>query len=768
LTRAFGSKSYKNTEKNSHQRITKNAEQHAIAFLLQTDLLFELFADHLNHISMKSEKKSEHRIKRGKTSTSSWNGQSVNPGDAWLDSKSSRSFDRESMTNSFPSIHTEWVQKIATPSGLIQSGNPVLYRKEDIMPDVARSRLANISDRYSQTFPSSRNESHFVKFPRLSKRTGKHMDSDCQPDLSVKNIDERRSVDRTVLPYNLSEKNYSISRIPGLQLNIVPDDSDSEQVHNAKSGTLSLATTNPHDPFLRSGKADPYARTRHGREARATLPLEQGGMFLIELDRAAMDGSLQQCIAGETYTFGVSLRYGYQSAKTCTDLDRHMLETWIQRQGGLTAYLTGPAQVACNCTHVSEGAYAFAFNANIVGSYQLWVFVGKDHVPGCPLPVQFHAGPPSPRNCFISGLGLWSAMAGEEASFEWTAKDRFGNVVCYGGHPFVITMYGPEEIVIHVSDCLDGKYTASYMPCLAGQYRLSVTLHNEHFPGSPFLVSIKENLADASMSTVSGEGIEDCQVGSDRHFLVEAVDKYGNRVLHGGEGFAAALQGPTPERVHLIDMDDGTYPGTYTCRWSGGFTLDVTLDGVPVAGSPFRFNVRPGATLAQNSECTLVKMPMSRLVCLAGVPCSFTIFAKDRYGNQRDEGGDDFAVKLRGPNESSVAVVTDNNDGTYLAEFTCLRDGDYFLDIRLDGLDINQSPFLLTVDAAKTHASECTAVGIDSEYGNGLRSSESGRPVMFRIQAMVCGGRSMLAADFVCLCCLALYGCIKCFALRMS
>ena len=460
-------------------------------------------------------------------------------------------------------------------------------------------------------------------------------------------------------------------------------------------------------------------------------------MFLIELDRATMDGSLQQCATGETYTFGVSLRYGYQSARVCTDLDRHMLETWLQRQGGLTAYLTGPVQVACNCTHVSEGSYAFAFNANLVGSYQLWVFVGKDHVPGCPLPVRFHAGPPSPGNCFINGLGLWSAQAGEEASFEWTAKDRFGNVVDYGGHPFVLTMYGPEEVVVRITDQMDGRYRAAYVPTVAGQYRLSVTLHSEHFPGSPFLVTVKEGPADAGMCTVSGEGVEECQVGSDRHFLVEAVDRFGNRVLHGGEGFAADLQGPTPERVHLIDMDDGTYAGTFTCRWSGRFSLTVTLDGVPVRGSPFVFRVRPGSTLAQNSECTLVKMPMSRLVCVAGVPCSFTIFAKDRYGNQRDEGGDEFVVKLRGSGESTAALLTDNRDGTYLAEFTCLRHGDCFLDIRLDGADINQSPFLLTVDAAKTYAPECVAIGVDSEYGNGLKCAESGRPVQFRIEARV-------------------------------
>jgi hypothetical protein len=127
---------------------------------------------------------------------------------------------------------------------------------------------------------------------------------------------------------------------------------------------------------------------------------------------------------------------------------------------------------------------------------------------------------------------------------------------------------------------------------------------------------------------------------------------------------------------------------------------------------------------------------MSRLVANAGEACSFTIFAKDRYGNQRDEGGDEFTVRCRGPYDIVQAIITDNKDGTYLAEFTCLRDGDYFIDVKLDNMDIIQSPFVLTVDPAKTKAEECIAEGIDSEWGNGLKMSQAGREVQFKIQAM--------------------------------
>lgn len=459
-------------------------------------------------------------------------------------------------------------------------------------------------------------------------------------------------------------------------------------------------------------------------------------MFMCELDRASMDGSLLQCIAGETYSFGVSLRYGYGQAKTGTDFDRQMLEDWMHKQGGISACLTGKKEVACNCTHVSEGAYAFAFSATEIGPYKLWVFVGNNPVPGSPFPVMYHAGPPYPKNCTIIGLGLWSAVVGQEATFTWTARDKYGNPVEFGGHPFTVSMYGPEEIDIRLEDHQDGTYTARYIPTVAGEHRMNVMLDGDGLPGSPFLVKVSEGQGDPAMSTVTGEGLNDCQVGTDRHFLIEAVDKFGNRVLHGGDNFTAELLGPVPEQVHIIDMDDGTYAGTFMCRWSGQFQFNVYLNGVKGAGSPHSFYVRPAPTLAQNCECTLIKLPMSRLVGQAGEACSFTIFAKDRYGNQRDEGGDEFTVRCRGPYDVVQAVITDNKDGTYLAEFTCLRDGDYFIDVKLDNMDIMQSPFVLTVDPAKTKAEECVAEGIDSEFGNGLKESQAGREVMFRIQAM--------------------------------
>ena len=642
---------------------------------------------------------------------------------------------------SLPTIKTDWVQRVGgTPSGLVRSapaqGGVVMHQKSRMMPEIAQSRMMNIEGRLARTWgPGDENESRqYLRLPRLSTKSGRYVDDEDSntADLSHKRIAERRESDRSMLGYNHTGQHHVLGRVPPLLVHVCHTDSVSHG-GGRKPHTMDKTTLWPHDPALRA--PGPYARQRNGKEARVAIPMEQGGMFMAELDRAAMDGSLLECIAGETYTFGVSLRYGYGEAKTGTDLDRQMLEDWMVKQGGLSAYLTGTREIPCACTHVAEGAYAFSFSASDLGQYQLWIFVGPNSIPGSPFPVQYHAGPPHARNCQILGLGLWSALVGEETTFEWKAKDTFGNVVDYGGHPFMVSMYGPEEIVVTLDDHQDGTYKSRYTPTVAGEYKISVTLDGEHLPGSPFLVTIREGGADPGMSTVTGEGLLDCQVGQDRHFLVEAVDKFGNRVSHGGDTFATKLDGPVPEKVHLIDMDDGTYAGTFMCRWAGHFEFTVILNGSHVADSPFPLYVRPGPTMAQNCECTLLKMPMSRLVAVAGVPCSFSIFAKDKFGNQRDEGGDEFMVKARGPGDIVMAVISDNKDGSYLAEFTCAKDGDYFIDVKLERMDIQQSPFILSVDPAATSAYECVAEGVETDFGNGLREAQAGRPVQFCIQA---------------------------------
>lgn len=84
-------------------------------------------------------------------------------------------------------------------------------------------------------------------------------------------------------------------------------------------------------------------------------------------------------------------------------------------------------------------------------------------------------------------------------------------------------VYGPEEIPFKIEDTGTGVYRAKYTPTIAGQHRISILYKGDHLAGSPFLVSVKESASDPSMSTVTGEGLEDCLVIDDPHSLLPAA-----------------------------------------------------------------------------------------------------------------------------------------------------------------------------------------------------------------------------------------------------
>lgn len=111
------------------------------------------------------------------------------------------------------------------------------------------------------------------------------------------------------------------------------------------------------------------------------------------------------------------------------------------------------------------------------------------------------------------------------------------------------------------------------------------------------------------------------------------------------------------------------------------YLLSATLDGQHCAGSPFKATVSPAGCDAL--ACVI------EADCLAGGVCGFAqlvrIFAQDVCGNPRLEGGDRFAVELRGGPEAVFADVEDNGDGSYDCHFVVKKRGVYDMHVLLDG-----------------------------------------------------------------------------------
>jgi len=277
--------------------------------------------------------------------------------------------------------------------------------------------------------------------------------------------------------------------------------------------------------------------------------------------------------------------------------------------------------------------------------------------------------------------------------------DPDGNRVNAGGDPFEVTITGPETITPTVRDNGDGTYDVEYSVGAPGDYQINVNLHGSPIKDSPFHPHIKQS-ADANNSYAEGPGLEQLWDNEPGVFTIHAVDKHGNPRNDGGDDFAVSIRNPDGSETapQVVDNGDGTYGVTYHPDVPGDYVVNVALEGQPIKNSPITVNCKSGTDAGLSGFTTF----------------HFSVQTRDKRGNNKTFGGDDFRVTISGtilssnlslsPSQithlrisigpASVEVHTaDNGDGTYSASYALNQRGAYTINVHLNGRELNGSPF---------------------------------------------------------------------------
>ena len=181
----------------------------------------------------------------------------------------------------------------------------------------------------------------------------------------------------------------------------------------------------------------------------------------------------------------------------------------------------------------------------------------------------------------------------------------------------------PTRHAAHSINAPDSRETGTPSPPAS---RTFLNLGMDHY--RPALRSSRGPLAVASQCKAYGPGLEAMAIArQSASFTIESFDATGTRLQSGGEPFRVDCRGASVVRARVTDKEDGTYSVAWTPSVSGPYDIAISLHGIPLPHSPWKFSVlmpRPDA-----SKCVLKGDALSKAV--AREPAAFGKRARMRF-----------------------------------------------------------------------------------------------------------------------------------------
>ncbi|CAL1273258.1 unnamed protein product [Larinioides sclopetarius] len=272
-------------------------------------------------------------------------------------------------------------------------------------------------------------------------------------------------------------------------------------------------------------------------------------------------------------------------------------------------------------------------------------------------------------------------------------------------------------IPVQILDNDDGTYTVDYMAPNPGNYTVSVAFAGKEIPNSPIKVKVEPQI---DVSKVKVDGLEpSVYIDSLTEVIVDA-----RAVTKRSDGkVQCTITNPSGAKTDSFvqSQNDGTYKICYTPFEEGNHTIDITYDGLPVPGSPFKVNVMRG--------CDPRKVKAFGPGLEQAIVNQVNTFTLETKGAGRGTLG----LMIVGPVEPKM-TCKDNRDGSCTVEYVPVEVGMHEIGVKYADQDIPGSPFKVMctpgVDPSKVKAS-----------GPGVEPNQcrAGKPLPFTVDATKSG-----------------------------
>ena len=327
-----------------------------------------------------------------------------------------------------------------------------------------------------------------------------------------------------------------------------------------------------------------------------------------------------------------------------------------------------------------QGVWQIDFTPNGVDTLSIDVKWSGRHVASSPLAIPIY----DPALARVDGdeLRRGKGKVGQRVHFTVDVGDA-------GSVKPEVTAAGPtafQAVQMTRRDDDDGVYAVDFVPWEPGDHRVSVRLGDDEVPGSPFEMDVERSI-DARTVVATGDGTRTAYIDAATSFEFQTTQ---SGLLDVEGAIACTLQGVRSSvDVHVEDLGDGKYRGTYVSQFAGAYLLLVRLFGVDVPGSPFKVTVY---VKADATKCRVERGgALASSGILVGKPVSFRV-------STQDAGVGKIVVVVTSPRGRVVRVYSaEEDDGFVSYRFDTDEPGRYSVRVTWSGDDVPGSPFKVKV-----------------------------------------------------------------------
>ena len=386
--------------------------------------------------------------------------------------------------------------------------------------------------------------------------------------------------------------------------------------------------------------------------------------------------------------------------------------------GRLGFDIKGPSKAVLTTKDLGSGKCEVSYTPTLVGEYAINVTYNGTSVPGAPFKPKIGLGKTEKsvkpvEKVKVYGDGVTSGVAGEVTKFVIDTSAA-------GPGKLGFDIKGPGKASLTTKDLGSGKCEVSYTPTLAGEYTVNATYDGAPVPGAPFKPKIvvgKTSKAPhpADKVKVFGDGVTSGVTGQVTKFVVDSSAAGPGKLEFDAKG---------PSNVKLTTKNVGFRKSevSYTPTMAGEYTIDVTYDGVPVPGTPFKPRIE------------VAHMASRVRVYGDGINSGKTNQPTKFIVDTTDAGPGKLDFNMKGPNQPAI-TSKEITPGKSEVTFTATLVGSYEIDVLYNGERVPGAPFKPKIELG-TQQSAASKVKV---FGNGVASGKTNEPTKFVVDTSEAG-----------------------------